>query len=511
MFIHWGPVSLKGTEIGWSRGDGVPIEEYDNLYKQFNPSKFNADEWVKIAKDAGAKYIILTTKHHDGFCLFDTKQTDYSIMNTPFGRDVVKELAEACRRHGIAFGTYHSVCDWHHPDFPLDSPGGRVPRATSNLDRYEQYLKKQVEELIRQYGPLLTIWFDVAQCFDEERGAQVVDFVRSLQPDILVNTRCGNVGDYGTPEQQIGNFGDALPWESCITIGTQWSWRPDDQMKSLTQCLHTLIRCAGGDGNLLFNVGPMPTGEIEPRQAARLREMGKWLGKYGESIYGTRGGPLSPGTWGCTTRKDDVIYVHVLNWTGESISLQAVNKKILSSSVLTGGIAEVGQTEDGVKIRVPAADRQEIDTIIALKLDGPAAEVEDAAFSTPSLTVGKQARASNVYRDDASFGPDKAVDDRDDTRWATDEGTHQAWLEVDLGQPETFASAELLEAYAPRVLAFELQAWQDGSWKTFHTGTAIGDLWQEEFPPVTAQRVRLNILESTGGPTVWEFHLFKSR
>ncbi len=141
MFIHWGPVSLKGTEIGWSRGAQIPQEEYDNLYKQFNPVKFDAHQWAALAKQAGMKYMIFTTKHHDGFCMFDTKETDFNIMNSPFGRDVVKELAEACKEEGIAFGTYHSVCDWHHPDFPHGSPGGTSLKPSPNLDRYEQYLR----------------------------------------------------------------------------------------------------------------------------------------------------------------------------------------------------------------------------------------------------------------------------------------------------------------------------------------------------------------------------------
>ncbi len=166
MFIHWGPVSIKGTEIGWSRGAQVPIEVYDNLYKQFNPLKFNADQWVATARAAGMKYIIFTTKHHDGFCMFDTKQTDYNVMNSAFGRDVVKELAGACKKQGIAFGAYHSVCDWHHPDFPVGSPGGTTKKPHPNLDRYNDYLKKQVAELIHNYGPLITLWFDVPQMFD---------------------------------------------------------------------------------------------------------------------------------------------------------------------------------------------------------------------------------------------------------------------------------------------------------------------------------------------------------
>ncbi|HLA85471.1 MAG TPA: alpha-L-fucosidase, partial [Thermoguttaceae bacterium] len=164
LFIHWGPVSLKGTEIGWSRagqrrgmgwnmpGDKVPADVYDNLYKQFNPTKFDADEWVQIAKDSGMKYMVFTTKHRDGFCMFDTKQTDFSIMSSPFHRDVVKELAAACKKHGLAFGTYHSVVDWHHPDHPNGSPGGSTLKPNANIDRYETYLKNQVAELIRNYG-----------------------------------------------------------------------------------------------------------------------------------------------------------------------------------------------------------------------------------------------------------------------------------------------------------------------------------------------------------------------
>jgi len=373
MFIHWGPVSLKGTEIGWSRGNQVPIEEYDNLYKQFNPTKFDADEWVKTAKDAGMKYMVITTKHHDGFCIFNTKQTDYNIMNSPFARDPVKELSEACRKQGIAFGTYYSVCDWHHPDFPRGSPGGKTRKPNPNLDRYEQYLRSQVRELIQNYGPLLVLWFDVPQEFDAARGQGVVDFVRSLQPDILINNRTGVPGDFDTPEQRIGKFQLDRPWETCMTICRQWAWKPDDAMKSLKQCLDVLINCAGGDGNLLLNVGPMPTGEIESRQVARLKEMGDWLRKYGASIYGTRGGPFQPGAWGASTSKGNTLYVHILKWDGEKIALPAIDRKVLSSAVLTGGKAEVKQTAEAIEISVAPADRQELDTIVVLTLDGPAA------------------------------------------------------------------------------------------------------------------------------------------
>ena len=507
MFIHWGPVSLKGTEIGWSRGAPIPIEEYDNLYKQFNPTQFDPDEWVRIAKAAGMKYIILTTKHHDGFCMFNTKQTDYNIMNSAYGKDITGMLAAACKRGGIAFGTYHSVADWHNPDFPHGSPGGSTLKPNPNLDKYEQYLKSEVGELIHQYGPLLTMWFDVAQDFDGDRGKRVVDYTRAQQPDILVNNRCANAGDFDTPEQTVGHFQNTRPWESCITICNQWAYKPDDGMKSLKQCLQTLVSCAGGDGNLLFNVGPMPTGEIEHRQVRRLAQMGSWLRRFGDTVYGTRGGPIKPGSWGCSTYRGDTVYAHIFNWSGDTVSLPAISRKIISSRVLTGGTATVKQTDDGTEIAVPAADRKDIDTIVALQLDGPAADVKPVS-GLNALTTGKKATASNTFQGMADYAPGMALDDNESTRWATDGGTHSAWLEVDLGKPQTIASAEILESCGSRIESFELQAWQDGAWQTFFTGTTIGEQWSHAFPPVTAQKVRLNILKASEGPTLWEFRLF---
>lgn len=377
MFIHWGPVSLTGQEIGWSRGAQTPIEVYDNLYKRFNPTNFNAADWVRIARDAGMKYIVLTTKHHDGFCLWDTRQTDFNIMQSPFGRDVVKELSAACKKAGLSFGTYYSTCDWHHPDFPLGSPGGTTKKPEPNMDRYTQYLRAQVTELVRNYGPLIELWFDVPQETGPERGIPTANLVRSLQPDILINDRVGGTpADFSTPEQQIGTFDMHRPWETCMTLCTQWAWKPNDQMKSLQECLHTLILTAGGNGNLLFNVGPMPDGRIEPRQVARLEEMGAWLRKYGESIYGTRGGPWKPTEALASTRRGNVIYLHLLHCDKPVIALPNIPRRILNHSVLTGGKAQVRQTGDRIEISVPEKDRRPIDTILRLKLDGSAMNLE---------------------------------------------------------------------------------------------------------------------------------------
>jgi len=260
MFIHWGPVSLTGKEIGWSRGRETPIEVYDNLYRRFNPKDFNADAWVKVAKDAGMKYIVLTTKHHDGFCLWDTKLTDFNIMNSPFHRDVVKELAAACKRGGIAFGTYYSVCDWHHPDFPLTSPGGKVKREMFDLDAYNRYLLGQISELITNYGPLITLWNDVPQMF-QGRGVKTIEMARRLQPDIVINNRTGDGGDFDTPEQRVGAFNLERPWESCMTLSAHnhWAWGgTNDGVKPLAACLEMLIRGAGETAQTFYRYMQQP-------------------------------------------------------------------------------------------------------------------------------------------------------------------------------------------------------------------------------------------------------------
>ena len=506
LFIHWGPVSLKGTEISWSRGGerrgqggtgSIPVEIYDNLYKQFNPVKFDAEQWVQIAKEAGMKYLVFTSKHHDGFCMFDSKLTDYKITNSPFKRDIVKELADACHKAGLKLGFYYSPVDWHHPDY-----------RTENHARYIEYLHGQLRELCSNYGKVDIIWFDglggTAKDWDSENLFKII---RRLQPNVIINNRAGLPADHDTPEQEIGKFQIDRPWETCMTLCQQWAWKPDDQMKSLKDCIYTLMRVAGGDGNFLFNVGPMPDGQIEPRQVARLKEMGDWLKNYGESIYGTRGGPFKPTSWLASTNKGNVIYVHILAWPSDTITLSPITRNILSSSALTGGSVSVTQTKDSIEISLPKADRQAIDTIIKLQLDGPAAEIVPVNLPSASLTSGRKARASNVYQNDPGYGADKAVDDDISTRWATDYGIKQAWLEVDLGKQVMFNRVKISEAY-DRVRQFELQIKDGDQWQTFARGTKIGDEYVQKFSPITARTVRLNILEATEGPTIWEFQLF---
>jgi len=506
MFIHWGPVALTGKEIGWSRGRETPIEEYDQLYTKFNPTNFNADAWVKTAKEAGMKYLVLTTKHHDGFCLWDTKQTDHNIMRSPFGRDVCQELSAACQRAGLRFCTYYSTCDWHHPDFPLTSPGGKKARETHDLDRYEKYLRAQVAELINNYGPLGLLWFDVPQKFDKARGQGVIDYVRSLQPDIIINNRTGAPGDYDTPEQKVGKYQDHRPWETCMTICRQWAWKPNDEMKSLPQCLQTLVLCAGGDGNLLFNVGPTPDGVIEERQVERLREMGAWLAQNGETIYGTRGGPWKPTKTLASTRKGNKVFLHVLQAPAGRVELPGLPRKVLSARRLDGGAVKLSLEGEKLALRLDPAALDPIDTIVALELDGSAMELAALAVE-PETRV--KATASNVYKQDKKYGPQAAFDEDAHTRWATDQGIKEAWIAADLGKTQAVGRVRIREALAERVRQFEFQYRDGEAWKTIFAGEQIGPSFQRKFEPVIAREFRLNILQATNGPTLSEIELLE--
>lgn len=512
MFIHWGPVSLKGTEIGWSRGREIPVEEYDNLYKQFNPVNFDAEAWVQLAKDAGMKYIVFTSKHHDGFCMWDTKYNDYNIMNTPFKRDVMKELADACKKHGMYLGFYHSTCDWHHPDFPLTSPGGGVEREVSNIDRYTEYLTNQSVEIIRKYGPLLVMWYDVPQRFDSIRGQGVIDHIRAIQPNILVNNRTGAKGDFDTPEQRIGGFQINRPWETCMTIAQQWAWKPDDVVKSTEQCLHTLIRTVGGDGNLLFNVGPMPDGRIEPLQVERLKEMGNWLKLYGEAVFGTRGGPYKPSDWGVSTRKGNKIFLHVLNLPGNEpkITVPEPGMEVVNCNV-GGKPLQFSKTDGNITIELVNIPLNPINTIIELEFTGNVMEIEPLEAKPYSFSYMKPVNGSSNLK--GFWSHHQWVDLKSVVNgdwvgdfWHPSEGDTAPWIEIDLGVPTKVTRAILFER-GNNIKAFELQHKSNDKWVTIYKGGVIGEKSEEILPATELQHFRMVITEFTDIPALYEIIL----
>lgn len=401
MFIHWGPSSVNGTEISWSRighphdhpgMETVPPEVYDTLYKKFNPVKFDANAWMQLAKDAGMKYVVLITKHHDGFSMWPTQlRSEYSISETPFKRDICKEIADAAHARGLKLGWYYSTRDWTHPDY-----------LVGDNKKYDAFYRGQIRELTTNYGRVDMLWFDhVAGNWRDYDFQRLYDMLYRLQPGILVNNRAARFirsaedaptpeiealtrGDFDTPEQKIGTFQRTRPWESCITMteckdGGGWSYRPDGRTRSAKECIQMLASCVCGDGNLLLNVGPMPTGEIVPEQVTVLKEIGEWLNKYGESIYGTRGGPYQNGVWGGATLKDQNVYLHVFHWKGDTLVLPALKANVVNATALTGGRVTWVRSGDELRIVLPEPEQSSIDTVIKLELDAAAAQEIDIA------------------------------------------------------------------------------------------------------------------------------------
>ena len=386
MFIHWGPVTLRGVDISWTRNREVAQSDYDSLYKEFNPVLFDAYAWVKTAKDAGMKYLTITAKHHDGFCLWPTKYTDYNITKTPYKRDIIGQLANSCQKQGIKFCIYYTILDWYDPNYPIhNDKKGSNPNA--DMKKFVQYMKNQLTELIVNYHPYM-LWFDGnwEAPWTDEMALEIYSHVKKLDPKIIMNNRLGKeshrvvtpktIGDYATPEQEIGKINMTFPWESCITLGTQWAWRPNDSLKSAAQCINILSRTAGGNGNLLLNVGPMLDGRIEARQVKILKQVGDWLQTNGVAIYGTEGGPYKPDSLFSSTRKGNKLYLHLYaNNNGQLILPSIPGLKILKANFIKG--SEVRFKEETGKI-ILMWDKPMPDntcSIIELEMDGNIDEV----------------------------------------------------------------------------------------------------------------------------------------
>jgi alpha-L-fucosidase len=333
LFIHWGVYSVLADGEWVMQVKKIPVNEYEKLPAQFNPSEFNPAEWVALAKAAGMKYITITSKHHDGFAMFDSKVSDWNIVaRTPYKKDPLKMLAEECRKQGIKLFFYHSQLDWRHPDyFPRGQTGLSAGRPESGQwDKYLDFMDAQLKELLTNYGKIGGIWFD--GMWDKPKAdwrlQQTYKLIHDLQPQALVGSnhhlRPFDGEDFQMFEKDlpgkntsgfskdsvIGN----LPLETCETMNNSWGYNASDKkFKSTRELLHYLVRAAGYNANFLLNVGPMPNGRIQPEFVARLREMGAWLGKNGEAIYATQNGPVEPQSWGVTTRKGNKVYVHILD------------------------------------------------------------------------------------------------------------------------------------------------------------------------------------------------------
>jgi alpha-L-fucosidase len=407
MFIHWGAYAVPGgvyrgeryQNIGeWIMNSAkIPIPEYEQFVRQFNPVKYDPDAWVRTAKEAGMKYIIITSKHHDGFSIFDSKVSTYDIVDaTPYHRDALKALADAAHRQGMKFGVYYSIMDWHHPD----AQGPNAPeynsrtRTNPNFGRYvETYMKPQLRELLTQYPSIDVLWFDGEWIPDwnDDRGRELYDYLRVIKPSLIINNRVGHtrqglsglnkegrigLGDFGTPEQRVPPEGlPGVDWETCMTMNDTWGFKSfDDNWKTPSTLLRTLIDVASKGGNFLLNVGPTAEGEIPHESVSRLREMGQWMRVNGESIYATTVSPYGQPAWGRYTAKPGRAYAHVFDWPKDrKLVLTGVKERPTRAYLIADRQPlTIEQTDGAFAVQLPAVAPSAIASVVVLETGSPA-------------------------------------------------------------------------------------------------------------------------------------------
>jgi alpha-L-fucosidase len=416
LFLHWGLYAVpagewKGTTTygEWIRTSAqIPLAEYDRFVGKFNPVRFDARAWVRMAKDAGMKYVVITSKHHDGFCLFDSKFTDFDVMSTPFKRDILKELSEACRAEGLKMCWYHSIMDWHHPDYlPRREWEKDRPTEGASMHRYVAHMKNQLRELLTNYGPIGVLWFDGEweSTWTDSLGQDLYAYVRGLQKDIIINNRVGagrsgmegftNAGgfggDFGTPEQQVPATGlPGVDWETCMTMNDNWGYNSHDQhWKSSADLIRMLADIVSKGGNLLLNVGPTAEGLFPQVSVDRLKNIGAWMRANGEAIHGTTASPFPALSWGRCTQKrlagGTRLYLHVFEWPtdGRLVVPGLLSTPRKASLLLTGVTLKTTQLTQAIVVEVPRTAPDTVNSVVVLEIDG----VPDVSHP-PAITIG---------------------------------------------------------------------------------------------------------------------------
>ena len=388
IFLHWGIYSMTAQGEWYMNNRNIHRDEYAKLASGFYPSEFDAAEWVSQIKASGAKYITITSRHHDSFSMFDTEVSDYDIVDaTPFKRDIIKDLAEECQKQGIKLHFYYSHLDWKREDYPVGGTGkgtGR-PKGMENWATYYQFMNNQLTELLTNYGPISAIWFDGVwdhpTSFDWHLEEQYA-LIHKLQPACLVGNnhhRAPYAGEdfqmfeRDLPGENKAGFSDgqevsALPLETCETMNRTWGYNIEDQnYKSTKTLIQLLVRAAGKNANLLMNIGPQPNGELPAVAVQRMKEMGEWMAQYGETIYGTRGGDVEPHPWGVSTRKDNRLFIHILDWQDSSLYIPLKAKVKKATQFIDGTSISFQQDKDGVLLKFPKVPT-ETDYVVELLL-----------------------------------------------------------------------------------------------------------------------------------------------
>jgi len=519
MFIHWGIYSVPAGKWGDNTNYGewimhqakIPRVEYSALAKKFNPTQFNADEWVKLAKDAGQKYIVITSKHHDGFAMFGSKADPYNIVDaTPFKRDILKELAEACRKQGMKLGFYYSQAqDWYHPGGAVS---GNVEWDSTHVADMNTYVDRiavpQVKEILANYGDVAVLWWDTPTNMTPGMTRKLADLLKPY-PNIITNNRlgAGMGGDLETPEQFVPATGfPGRNWEVCMTMNGHWGYNAwDDRWKCTTELLQKLIDIVSKGGNFLLNVGPNGYGIIPEVCQQNLREMGQWLILNGEAIYGTKGSPFPYLSWGRATRKGQTLYLHVFEWPEDGRLVVPFSNKIYKAYLLADRKTKLKITSEKEKttLQLPAYAPDKIASVIAVEFEG-----EPVILPIPSQ--GAKVTASSTGAGVNTF----AITDGDPkTKWQAAKGEKSATVEMDLGKPIAIQCIALVEPWHPWSGIHqnqELQYLKGTKWNTLFKTETDGTGLTKNFPSVTAQKFRLLIQNEKEAPALLEMLLFRA-
>ncbi len=519
MFIHWGIYSVPAGKWGDNTTYGewimhsakIPRAEYAALAGKFNPTHFNADEWVKLAKDAGQKYIVITSKHHDGFAMFGSKADSYNIVDaTPFKRDILKELAEACRKQGMKLGFYYSQAqDWYHPGGAVSGNVEWDQTHVADMNKYiDQIAVPQVKEILANYGDVAVLWWDTPTNMTKEMTERLAALTKPY-PNLITNNRlgAGMGGDLETPEQFVPATGfPGRNWEVCMTMNGHWGYNAwDDRWKSTSDLLQKLIDIVSKGGNFLLNVGPNAYGVIPEVCQQNLREMGHWLTLNGAAIYGTTGSPFPYLSWGRATRKGQTLYLHVFDWPVDGkLTIPFANKitrAYLMADAKTNLKITVGKEKSTLQLPAYAPDK--IASVVAVEFVG-----EPVVPAVPSQ--GAKALVSSTAEGTSAI----AITDGDPkSKWQAAKEEHSSTVEIDLGKPTAIQCISLVEPWHPWSgirQNHELQYWQGSKWNTIFKTDTDGTGLTKSFLPVTAQKFRLLIQNEKEAPALLEMLLFRA-
>lgn len=519
MFIHWGVYAVPAgfynnkevSGIGeWIMNRGkIPVAEYKQYAKAFNPVKYDPEAWVKMAKDAGMKYIVITSKHHDGFALFDSKVTNWDVADAaPYGKDLLKPLADACHRNGMRLGFYYSQAqDWNHPGGA--AAGGQWdPAQKGSMDEYiEKIAVPQVEEILANYGQVDILWWDTPTDMTKERAEKFIPVV-SKYPNLILNNRLGGgfAGDTETPEQFVPATGfPGRNWETCMTMNDTWGFKSNDNnWKSTENIIHTLVDIVSKGGNYLLNVGPTAEGVIPQPSVERLQEVGQWMKRNGAALYGTTANPFHYLPWGRATQKGNKLYLHVFNWPGNrqlSVPLQNTIKK---AYLLTAPNTTLKVQKSGSKsiVHLPAAAPDKYASVVVVEMDG----------APKVLPLPSAARPGKASSQKEGMGVEHLFDGNPKNKWQPADSDTEKWVEVDLGAETPIGAFSVSEPWHPwdnKGQKIALQYKKGENWVTATEVLTPGTGHSQAIDPVTARYFRIKIMEAKE-PSLNEWILYRA-